>query len=154
MMLNSIEAPARDPVAVRVRDELSLLQLIREDIGCVRLRDPAARGELETLLTYPGVHAVIWHRLAHSFWQAGWRFPARLLSWLSRFLTNVDIHPGATIGRRFIDHGAGVAVGDDANRRCVRSSRRYVGGDMVPGRHPTLEDGVVADWRDHPGPIP
>lgn len=148
-MLNSIEAPARDPVAVRVRDELSLLQLIREDIGCVRLRDPAARGELETLLTYPGVHAVIWHRLAHSFWRAGWRFPARLLSWLSRFLTNVDIHPGATIGRRFfIDHGAGVVVGETTqigDDVTIYHGVTLGGTTWSPGkRHPTLEDGVVA----------
>jgi len=58
----------------------SLLQLIGEDIGCVRLRDPAARNELETLLTYPGVHALIWHRIAHRLWRADWKFAARLMS--------------------------------------------------------------------------
>jgi len=149
MMLKPIEAPARDPVAVKVGDGLPLLQLIREDIGCVRLRDPAARGELETLLTYPGVHAVIWHRLAHSAWQAGWRFPARLLSWLSRFLTNVDIHPGATIGRRFfIDHGAGVVIGETTqigDDVTIYHGVTLGGTTWSPGkRHPTLEDGVVA----------
>lgn len=148
-MLKSVEAPARDPLAGRAPDRLSLLQLIREDIGCVRLRDPAARGELETLLTYPGVHAVIWHRLAHSSWQAGWRFQARLLSWLSRFLTNVDIHPGATIGRRFfIDHGAGVVIGETTqigDDVTIYHGVTLGGTTWSPGkRHPTLEDGVVA----------
>lgn len=129
-------------------DALSLLQLIKEDISCVRSRDPAARGELETLLTYPGVHAILWHRLASRFWQSGWRFPARLLSWFARFLTNIDIHPGATLGRRFfIDHGAGVVIGETAE---VGDDVTLYHGVTLGGtswsagkRHPTLEDGVV-----------
>lgn len=148
MTLRSEKASDCAPVAVKARDSLPLLQLIREDMGCVRLRDPAARSELETLLTYPGVHAVIWHRLAHGLWQAGWRFPARLLSWLSRFLTNVDIHPGATIGRRFfIDHGAGVVIGETAevgDDVTLYHGVTLGGTSWSPGkRHPTLEDGVV-----------
>src|SRR5208337_2664372 len=92
-----------------------LFALIKEDIDCVRLRDPAARGTLESLLIYPGVHAVIWHRIAHRLWNSGAKTPARFLSWLGRFLTNVDIHPGAQIGRRFfIDHGACVVIGETA----------------------------------------
>jgi serine O-acetyltransferase len=126
----------------------SLWQLLREDVACVRMRDPAARSEFETLLTYPGVHAVIWHRLAHSLWRAGWRFPARLLSWLSRFLSNVDIHPGASIGRRFfIDHGAGVVIGETAQ---IGDDVTMYHGVTLGGttwsqgkRHPTLSDGVV-----------
>ncbi|CCB66844.1 MULTISPECIES: serine O-acetyltransferase [unclassified Hyphomicrobium] len=129
-------------------DALSLLQLIREDIGCVCSRDPAARGELETLLTYPGVHAILWHRLASRLWRSGWRFPARLLSWFARFLTNIDIHPGATLGRRFfIDHGAGVVIGETAE---VGDDVTLYHGVTLGGtswsagkRHPTLEDGVV-----------
>jgi len=111
-MSEAIDVPVGDPIA-DVQSRLpSLLQLIKEDVGCVRLRDPAARSELETLLTYPGVHALIWHRIAHRLWGAGWKFPARLLSWLGRFLSNVDIHPAARIGHRFfIDHGAGVVIG-------------------------------------------
>ena len=128
--------------------KLSLLSLIREDVGCVRQRDPAARGQFETLLTYPGIHAVIWYRLAHRLWIGGWRFPARLLSWLGRFLSNVDIHPGARIGRRFfIDHGACVVIGETAEvgddvTRCYGVT---LGGTCWnPGkRHPTLEDRVV-----------
>jgi serine O-acetyltransferase len=142
------ELPRRDGVVDPAPRRLSLFALIREDIACVRLRDPAARSEIETLLTYPGVHAVIWHRLAHSLWRRDWKFPARLLSWLSRFLTNVDIHPGATVGRRFfIDHGAGVVIGETAevgNDVTLYHGVTLGGTTWSPGRrHPTLEDGVV-----------
>jgi serine O-acetyltransferase len=138
---------APDPSAA-VSHRPPLLQLIREDTACVRLRDPAARGSLETLLTYPGVHAVIWHRLAHGLWQSGWRFLARLLSWLCRFLTNIDIHPAAKIGRRFfIDHGAGVVIGETAkvgDDVTLYHGVTLGGTSWSPGkRHPTLEDGVV-----------
>lgn len=148
-MVEFVEFPTLDPMAaVATRQGPSLLQLIREDIGCVRLRDPAARGEFETLLTYPGVHALIWHRLANRLWQSGWKFPARLLSWFGRFLTNVDIHPGATIGRRFfIDHGAGVVIGETAEVGADVTLYHGVtlgGTTWSPGkRHPTLEEGVV-----------
>ena len=126
----------------------SLLQLIKQDVGCVRLRDPAARSELETLLTYPGVHALIWYRIAHRLWEGGWRFPARLLSWLGRFLSNIDIHPGATIGRRFfIDHGAGVVIGETAeigDDVTLYHGVTLGGTSWSPGkRHPTVEDRVV-----------
>ncbi|MGT2504380.1 serine O-acetyltransferase [Bradyrhizobium guangxiense] len=126
----------------------SLLKLIREDIGCVRQRDPAARGQLETLLTYPGVHAVIWHRIANRLWTDGWRFPARLLSWFGRFASNVDIHPGARIGRRFfIDHGACVVIGETAeigDDVTLYHGVTLGGTSWSPGkRHPTLEDRVV-----------
>jgi len=92
-----------------------LWAILKEDLACVFQRDPAARSTLEVLTTYPGVHAVLTHRLSHRLWQTGWRFPARFLSFLGRTLTNVDIHPGATIGRRFfIDHGACVVIGETA----------------------------------------
>ena len=134
-------------IAAKLR-ETSLLALIRQDIACVRLRDPAARSQLETLLTYPGIHAIIWYRLAHRLWIAGWRFPARLLSWFGRFLSNVDIHPGATIGSRFfIDHGACVVIGETAeigNDVTLYHGVTLGGVSWSPGkRHPTLEDGVV-----------
>jgi serine O-acetyltransferase len=126
----------------------SLLKLIREDIGCVRLRDPAARSQIETLLTYPGVHAVIWYRIANWLWTGGWRFPARLLSWLGRFLSNVDIHPAARIGHRFfIDHGACVVIGETAeigDDVTLYHGVTLGGTSWFPGkRHPTLEDRVV-----------
>lgn len=128
--------------------EPSLLRLIREDIGCVRQRDPAARSEVETLLTYPGVHALIWHRIAHRLWRAGLRFPGRLVSWFGRFVSNVDIHPGARIGRRFfIDHGAGVVIGETAeigDDVTLYHGVTLGGTSWSPGkRHPTLEDRVV-----------
>jgi serine O-acetyltransferase len=127
---------------------MNLWHQIREDIGCVAARDPAANGRLEILLTYPGVHAVIWHRLAHRLWRRGWRFPARFLSWFARALTNVDIHPAATIGLRFfIDHGAGVVIGETAeigNDVTLYHGVTLGGTSWSAGkRHPTLEDGVL-----------
>lgn len=123
-------------------------ELIREDLNCVATRDPAARSRLETLLTYPGLHAVIWHRVANWLWAQDRRFWARVLSWLARFLTNVDIHPGATIGRRFfIDHGAGVVIGETAvvgDDVTLYHGVTLGGVSWSPGkRHPTLEDGVI-----------
>lgn len=125
-----------------------LWAILREDLACVFQRDPAARSTFEVLTTYPGVHAVLTHRLAHRLWRAGWRFPARLLSFLGRTLTNVDIHPGASIGRRFfIDHGACVVIGETAE---VGNDVTLYHGVTLGGtswnkgkRHPTLADGVV-----------
>ncbi|MCB4360950.1 serine O-acetyltransferase [Quatrionicoccus australiensis] len=125
-----------------------LWAILREDLACVFQRDPAARSTFEVLTTYPGVHAVLTHRLSHRLWRAGWRFPARLLSFLGRTLTNVDIHPGATIGRRFfIDHGACVVIGETAE---VGNDVTLYHGVTLGGtswnkgkRHPTLADGVV-----------
>lgn len=121
---------------------------LKEDLDCVFQRDPAARSTLEVLTTYPGVHAILAHRLSHRLWLAGWRFLARFLSFLGRTLTNVDIHPGATIGRRFfIDHGAGVVIGETAE---VGDDVTLYHGVTLGGtswnkgkRHPTLADGVV-----------
>ncbi|UCV30177.1 serine O-acetyltransferase [Ferribacterium limneticum] len=121
---------------------------LKEDLACVFQRDPAARSTLEVLTTYPGVHAILAHRLSHRLWQNGWRFPARFLSFLSRTLTNVDIHPGATIGHRFfIDHGACVVIGETAE---VGDDVTLYHGVTLGGtswnkgkRHPTLADGVV-----------
>ncbi|MFA7322049.1 MAG: serine O-acetyltransferase [Dokdonella sp.] len=125
-----------------------LFSLACEDLACVFDRDPAARSRLEVLLTYPGLHAMLMHRPAHRLWQGGWRFAARWLGWLARLLTNVDIHPGATIGRRFfIDHGAGVVIGETAEigDDCTLYHGVTLGGTTWnPGkRHPTLGAGVV-----------
>ncbi|MDO9709875.1 serine O-acetyltransferase [Paracraurococcus lichenis] len=125
-----------------------LLRTLRDDVACVKARDPAARFTLEILLTYPGVHAVLLHRLANRLWKAGARFPARLLSWFARLTTNVDIHPGATIGRRFfIDHGAGVVIGETAevgDDVTLYHGVTLGGTSWSPGkRHPTLRDGVL-----------
>lgn len=146
-MADALDSLACRSAAAEARG-LTLLRMIREDIGCVRQRDPAARSELETLLTYPGVHALIWHRLAHRLWRRGFRFAGRFISWFGRLLTNVDIHPGARIGRRFfIDHGAGVVIGETAevgDDVTIYHGVTLGGTSWSPGkRHPTLEDGVV-----------
>lgn len=125
-----------------------MLALAREDMACVFVRDPAARSRLEVLLTYPGLHAILIHRLAHVLWRGGWRFTARWLGFVARFLTNVDIHPGATIGRRFfIDHGAGVVIGETAEigDECTFYHGVTLGGTTwnKGKRHPTLGAGVV-----------
>ncbi|MDX2204180.1 MAG: serine O-acetyltransferase [Hyphomicrobiaceae bacterium] len=123
-------------------------ELIKGDVACVRERDPAARSSLETVLTYPGVHAVVLHRIANRWWRAGFRFGARLLSWLARLVSNVDIHPAASIGARFfIDHGACVVIGETAvvgDGVTLYHGVTLGGTSWSPGRrHPRLEDGVL-----------
>lgn len=141
-------ALAKTSCEVGAANPRPLWRLLREDLGCVAARDPAARSVVETLLTYPGVHALIWHRIAHWLWRRGFRFPGRFLSWFGRAVSNVDIHPGATIGRRFfIDHGASVVIGETAvvgNDVTLYHGVTLGGVSWEPGkRHPTLEDGVL-----------
>lgn len=121
---------------------------IREDISCVFDRDPAARNTFEVLTTYPGLHALIHYRIAHWCWQHGLKYLARFISYLSRWFTGVEIHPGATIGRGFfIDHGMGVVIGETAE---IGDNVTLYHGVTLGGttwnkgkRHPTLRDGVV-----------
>lgn len=121
---------------------------LREDIRSVFDRDPAARTAWEVLTCYPGVHAVMLHRLANRLWRRRLRWLARMVSHLARFLTGIEIHPGATIGRRFfIDHGMGVVIGETA---VIGDDVTLYHGVTLGGtswnkgrRHPTLEDGVV-----------
>jgi len=120
----------------------------REAIQSVFDRDPAARNTFEVLTTYPGVHALMFHRLAHSLWNAGLKWLARLLSNVARLLTGIEIHPGACIGRRFfIDHGMGVVIGETAiiGDDCTLYHGVTLGGTswQKGKRHPTLEDNVV-----------
>ncbi|WP_291993210.1 serine O-acetyltransferase [Candidatus Accumulibacter sp. ACC003] len=125
-----------------------LWTILKEDLGCVFQRDPAARSKLEVLATYPGVHALLAHRMSHRLWRSDWRFSARLLSFVGRTLTNVDIHPGASIGRRlFIDHGAGVVIGETAR---IGDDVTLYHGVTLGGtswnkgrRHPTLANGTI-----------
>ncbi|MBQ4095117.1 MAG: serine acetyltransferase, partial [Oscillospiraceae bacterium] len=92
-----------------------MLQKIREDIQSIRERDPAARGTIEILMTYSGLHAVWMYRIAHMFYKKKLFFVARLISQFARFLTGIEIHPGATIGKGLlIDHGSGVVIGETA----------------------------------------
>ena len=121
---------------------------VREDIAAAKLRDPAARGAAEIAVLYSGLHAIWSYRLANALWRRGWRFPARALSQLTRWLTGVEIHPGATIGRRFfIDHGMGVVIGETAE---IGDDVMLYHGVTLGGRtrdagkrHPTLGDGVA-----------
>lgn len=125
-----------------------LLRSIAGDVGCVKARDPAAGGMAEILLTYPGVHAVIWYRIAHSLWNRKLRFAARLVSWFARVITNIEIHPAAIIGQRFfIDHGAGVVIGEtsEIGDDVTLYHGVTLGGTSWSGgkRHPTIENGVL-----------
>ena len=127
----------------------SLLQLIREDVGCVRLRDPAARSELETLLTYPGVHALIWHRIAHRLWEGRLEVSGAALVMAGPFPHQCRHPSGArrSVTRFFIDHGAGVVIGETAeigDDVTLYHGVTLGGTSWSPGkRHPTLEDRVV-----------
>lgn len=122
---------------------------LKEDIAAVRERDPAARSPLEVLLCYPGVHALVIQRLAHRLWRWGWPVSARFVSHVGRFVTGIEIHPGARIGHRvFIDHGMGVVIGETAEvgDDCTIYQGVTLGGTSLhrgAKRHPTLEAGVV-----------
>ena len=126
-----------------------MFQRLREDIACILERDPAARSKWEVLTCYPGLHALQLHRLANVLWRAGFRWPGRFVSHLGRWLTGIEIHPGATIGRRvFIDHGMGVVIGEmaEVGDDCTIYQGVTLGGtSLVKGakRHPTLERGVI-----------
>jgi serine O-acetyltransferase len=120
----------------------------REDIQCVFDRDPAARSTFEVLTCYPGLHARLMHRLTHALWKMGFKWLARFLSHIARGFTGIEIHPGATIGRRFfIDHGMGVVIGETAE---IADDVTLYHGVTLGGtswkegkRHPTLGKGVV-----------
>src|SRR5579863_490278 len=126
-----------------------MLAQIREDIACVFERDPAARSTWEVVTCYPGFHALLIHRLAHGLWGMKMRWLGRFVSHLSRFLTGIEIHPGATVGRRvFIDHGMGVVIGETAELGddCTLYQGVTLGGTSLTRgakRHPTLERGVI-----------
>ncbi len=125
-----------------------MFKTLKEDIQTVRARDPAARSIAEIILCYPGLHSSWLHRIAHSLWQHKLRLLARFLSHISRFLTGIEIHPGARIGRRFfIDHGAGVVIGETAE---IGDDVLLYQGVVLGGttlrkkkRHPTVGNSVV-----------
>ncbi|WP_196157673.1 serine O-acetyltransferase [Reinekea sp. G2M2-21] len=121
---------------------------LKEDIRSVFDRDPAARSWFEVLLNYPGLHAVLFHRVTHRLWLWNLKTLARWLSQISRWITGIEIHPGATIGRRFfIDHGMGIVIGETAeigDDVTVYQGVTLGGTSWKKGkRHPTLEDGVI-----------
>ncbi len=132
-------------VAVKNKD---LPQIIKEDIDTVFERDPAARSIPEVVFCYPGLHAIWFHRVSHFLWEKDFKFTGRLLSHIARFLTGIEIHPGAKIGKGFfIDHGMGVVIGETAEIGNNVSIYQGVtlGGTSLKKvkRHPTVEDGVV-----------
>lgn len=122
---------------------------IREDIDSIIARDPAARNAWEVLTCYPGLHAVVMHRWAHGCWKREWKWLARFISHLARAFTGIEIHPGATIGRRvFIDHGLGVVIGETAEvgDDCTIYQGVTLGGTSLhrgAKRHPTLARGAI-----------
>ena len=125
-----------------------MFKTLKEDIQTVFAKDPAARGVAEVIFCYPGLHALWLHRLAHYLWQHKLRFPARLLSHINRFLTGIEIHPGAKIGKRFfIDHGAGVVIGETAEigDDVLLYQGVVLGGTTLEKkkRHPTVGNSVV-----------
>jgi len=131
---------------------VKLVSRVREDLATARAHDPASRSAFEIFLAYSGVHAVWSHRVAHALWRRGFRLLARVLSQLNRFLTGIEIHPGATIGRRFfIDHGMGVVIGETAvlgddvmlYHGVTLGGKAKRGAGRGTKRHPTLEDGVT-----------
>jgi serine O-acetyltransferase len=127
---------------------MNLLSQLKEDIAVVFDRDPAARTTFEVITTYPGFHAMVIHRLAHKLWRMEFKWLARFTSHIGRWLTGIEIHPGATIGRRvFIDHGMGVVVGETAEigDDCTLYHGVTLGGTSwnKGKRHPTLMPGVV-----------
>ncbi len=114
---------------------------LRESIKAYQERDPAARSAVTVFLCYPGLHALIWHRIAHAIWLTHLYLPARLLAHLGRFLTGIEIHPAARIGRRFvIDHGMGVVIGETAE----------IGDDVILYHQVTLGGTSLAHGKRHP----
>lgn len=126
----------------------SIVKMIREDLKNAREHDPAARGDIENAIVYSGLHAIWCHRISHWLWQRGLRGPARILAQLNRFFTGIEIHPGATIGRRFfIDHGMGIVIGEttEIGDGVMLYHGVTLGGQVLTQtkRHPTIEDNVT-----------
>ena len=125
-----------------------MLGRMREDIATVFQKDPAARGLVEVLTCYPGLHAIWLHRVASWLWRHGMHLGGRFVSHMTRFLTGMEIHPGATIGRRFfVDHGMGIVIGETAeigDDVLIYTGVVLGGTSLNKGkRHPTIGDGVV-----------
>ena len=125
-----------------------IFKALRNEFDSVMARDPAARSRLEVALCYPGFHALLIYRLAHGAWRREWYLLGRFLAHIGRFLTGIEIHPGAVIGKRFfIDHAMGVVVGETS---IIGDDVTLYQGVTLGGisrdkgkRHPTLEDGVI-----------
>lgn len=127
---------------------LKVITTVREDLENAREHDPAARGDVENAIVYSGLHAIWVHRACHAMWQRGLKGPARVLAQINRFFTGIEIHPGATIGRRFfIDHGMGIVIGETAEigDGVMLYHGVTLGGQVLTQtkRHPTIGDNVT-----------
>lgn len=125
-----------------------MFKYLKEEIAGMMARDPAARSRLEVVLCYPGFHAIVIHRLAHALWRRDWRILARWISQAGRFMTGIEIHPGAQIGRRFfIDHGMGVVVGETS---VVGDDVTIYHGVTLGGVSPSVDSDSQRDVKRHP----
>lgn len=148
MNLNPTREGAASYALLKWTPMFKVIQTIREDLENARLHDPAARGDLENAIVYSGLHAIWMHRISHALWTRNIKGPARILAQFTRFLTGVEIHPGATIGRRFfIDHGMGIVIGETAEigDGVMLYHGVTLGGQVLTQtkRHPTIGDNVT-----------
>ena len=138
----------REVLSLREKQKLTFMEKIKETIEVAREKDPAAKGAINILVNTPGIHAIMFHRVAHSLYNRKYFFTARLISQISRFLTGIEIHPGAQIGRRFfIDHGMGIVIGETAEigDDVMLFHQVTLGGTGKDKgkRHPTVENNVI-----------
>lgn len=138
----------REVLSLREKQKLTFMEKIKETIEVAREKDPAAKGAINILVNTPGIHAIMFHRVAHSLYNRKHFFTARLISQISRFLTGIEIHPGAQIGRRFfIDHGMGIVIGETAEigDYVMLFHQVTLGGTGKDKgkRHPTVENNVI-----------
>ena len=138
----------REVLSLREKQKLTFMEKIKETIEVAREKDPAAKGAINILVNTPGIHAIMFHRVAHSLYNRKHFFTARLISQISRFLTGIEIHPGAQIGRRFfIDHGMGIVIGETAEigDDVMLFHQVTLGGTGKDNgkRHPTVENNVI-----------
>jgi serine O-acetyltransferase len=125
-----------------------MFKSFREEIDGMMARDPAARSRWEVVLCYPGFHAIVFHRISHPLWNGGWRILARWISQLGRFMTGIEIHPGATIGKSFfVDHGMGVVVGETA---VIGDNVTLYHGVTLGGVSPSVDSESQREQKRHP----
>lgn len=125
-----------------------MFKFLKEEIDGMMQRDPAARSRLEVVLCYPGFHAIVFHRIAHPLWNRGWKVLARWISQVGRFMTGIEIHPGARIGRNFfVDHGMGVVVGETS---VIGDNVTLYHGVTLGGVAPSVDSDSQRDQKRHP----